>query len=422
MKKNIIQVDEIPMEVPQDTTFEITSNNVAYFTHGFFKYPCKFIPQIPRWAINKYAKNNSIVLDPFAGSGTTLVEAVLHGKKAIGVDFDKLSQLLCKTKTKSLSKKQIEIIQKFTDSIFSLEYKRSIALPDLHNLYHWFPKNNIVDLQHLKKCIEENYKKNNDKEIYNFLLVVFASIIRKCSFADDTSPKPYVSTRIKKNPLNVQETFEKTVSTYIKRILNHDVNILGDSEIISDDARKISSPKYKGKVNLAITSPPYINAFDYVRSLRLENAWLGYYGDSNIIDIKKKQIGTETISSKQYLQKIKGIIVKKLALLINQIAKVDKKRAYVVYKFFNDMEENIQQVNKLLNEKGHYVIVVGNSTIRGISVPTHEIIIELAKINGFKCDNLFSYVIKNRYLRIPRGNKGGIIKKDWVIDLAKKNG
>ena len=65
------------------------------------------------------------------------------------------------------------------------------------------------------------------------------------------------------------------------------------------------------------------------------------------------------------------------------------------------------------------MIVVGNSTIRGIDVPTNELLLEIAKINGFDLENMFSYVIKNRYLRIPRSGKGGLIKKDWVIDLVK---
>jgi DNA modification methylase len=422
MTETIIQVQEIPLKVSNNSILEITSNDVGYFTHSFFKYPCKFIPQIPRWAINKYGQGNAIILDPFAGSGTTLVEAVLQGKRSIGVDFDTLSQLLCKTKVKLLSENQIKDIHDFSKEVFSIKKKKSNFLPDLHNIYHWFPEKNVKDLQHLKKSIEEKYKKNNDQEIYNFLLVAFASIIRKCSFADDTSPKPYVSTRVKKNPLGVAEAFEKTITTYIKNIKSFKVDKLGTAEIISEDARDMSPKRYLGKVDLAITSPPYINAFDYVRSLRLENAWLGFYGDSNITNIKKKQIGTESISVNDYSKNIEGVKIKTLANLIKRIAKVDKKRAYVVYKFFIDMEKNIQQVAKLLKDNGHYIIVVGNSTIRDIPVPTHTILKEIAKMNGFKSHNTFSYIIKNRYLRIPRNGKGGLIKKDWIIDLVKSDG
>ena len=422
MSSKAIQVEEIPLEVPENSTLEITSNNITYFTHGFFKYPCKFIPQVPRWAIDKYSNDVSIILDPFAGSGTTLVEAALQGKKAIGVDFDKLSQLLCKTKTKSLSEKQLGLIESFTARVFAPRKKKTGVLPDLHNLYHWFPEKNVVDLQHLKLSIEEFYKSSSDEGVYNFLLVAFASIIRKCSYADAVSPKPYVSTKIQKNPLEVENAFERTVLTNLKSVKTYQVNSLGEVEIISDDARNITSSKYNGKVSLAVTSPPYINAFDYVRSLRLENAWLGFYGDSNIVDIKRKQIGTETIPHEEYSKKPKKVKVEALAKLTDKISRTDRKRAHAIHKFFEDMEKNIRQVNKLLQRDGHYVVVVGNSTIRGEPIPTHQILTELALMNGFKLDNVFSYVIKNRYLRIPRMDKGGFIKKDWIIDLVKVDG
>ena len=94
----------------------------------------------------------------------------------------------------------------------------------------------------------------------------------------------------------------KNVKSYLKNLEQFESVELGKSNIISNDAREIKNRKFDGKVQLAVTSPPYINAFDYVRSLRLENAWLGYYGDKNILDIKQKQIGTETIYKKIILK------------------------------------------------------------------------------------------------------------------------
>lgn len=418
MNENLIPVKEIPPNVKYDSTLEIVSNNVSYFTHGFFKYPCKFIPHIPRWAILKYANEGELVLDPFAGSGTTLVESVLNKRNALGVDFDKFSQLLCKTKTTLLSEYQIKYLNELEEKTGNKSFN-SDFMPDIRNLEHWFPKVNILHLSQLKEKIDYIYEISDDEDIYNFLLVCFASIVRKCSYADDTSPKPYVSSRIKKTPLKVNELFDKTLNSYIKRINEYEGIELGKSQIISDDARNIKSPKYKNKVSLAVTSPPYINAFDYVRSLRLENVWLGFYGDSNILDIKKRQIGTELIPSSVYNEHIELTGNEKLDSIIKKIYIQDKKRAYVVFKFFEDMKLNLIEVKKLLKKDSHYIIVVGNSKIRGIDVPTHEILGDIAKEVGFDLDNQFSYIIKNRYLRIPRSGKGGLIKKDWILDLIK---
>jgi len=145
---------------------------------------------------------------------------------------------------------------------------------------------------------------------------------------------------------------------------------------------------------------------------------LDFYGDSKIIDVKRKQIGTETVSAKDY-QTISETGLKNLDNLIKKIANKDKKRAYIVKKFFGDMDMNLNAVKRLLKKDGHYIIVIGNSRIRDIEIPTNEILIDIAKLNGFKFVNMFSYVIKNRYLRIPRSGKGGLIKKDWIIDLVK---
>ena len=203
---SVIQVNEIPCAIKSDSTFEINSTNVSYFTHGLFKYPCRFIPQIPRWAIQQYSKPDDLVLDPFAGSGTTLVEAVLNQRVGLGVDFDKFSQLLCKVKTTKYDEKLLTKINNIATN-FKIQAKTNRDfLPDLHNLSHWFPEQNISKLSSLLGEIEQY---SFDKKCYNFLLVCFASSIRKCSYADAVSPKPYVSTRIHKTPLDVKDVFSK---------------------------------------------------------------------------------------------------------------------------------------------------------------------------------------------------------------------
>ena len=67
----MISVKNLPNigKIEKNETYEILTKNVGYFTHSFFKYPAKFIPQIPSWAINNFTEENDIVLDCFAGSG-----------------------------------------------------------------------------------------------------------------------------------------------------------------------------------------------------------------------------------------------------------------------------------------------------------------------------------------------------------------
>ena len=89
MKKGILQIDSIPIIVEENSILEITTRDVGYFTHSFFKYPCKFIPQVPKWAIEKYTKENDLVLDCFAGSGTTGAAAREQKRNWILIEQDK---------------------------------------------------------------------------------------------------------------------------------------------------------------------------------------------------------------------------------------------------------------------------------------------------------------------------------------------
>ena len=106
--QELIYVKElIPTEIKRGSILNISTKEVTSFTHGFHKYPAKFIPQIPKWAIGKYINGNEgrTILDPFCGSGTTLVEGLLANHNVIGIDIDPLSSLISKTKVTPVNPK-----------------------------------------------------------------------------------------------------------------------------------------------------------------------------------------------------------------------------------------------------------------------------------------------------------------------------
>lgn len=427
--KKIINVQEIPLnKIPFKATFSIASNGITDFTHGFFKYPCKFIPHIPRWAINYYlGKKEGVVLDPFCGSGTTLVESALAGKVALGIDYDPFSQLLSRVKSTKLSKKGIKTLREDIPPLIQKYERSNIKVgppPEIPNVDLWFDKRTIDEMNRLRWMIKNYSEEVNNKKIENFLKLCLGAIVRKVSLADDQSPKPYVSRKIKKKPELVFQTFADAFNKYIERIESFSQFAKGNGGIIiGSDARAIDKKqiiKYASKgVDLVITSPPYINAFDYSRTLKLENFWLDLITPSQLAEYRKKQIGTEYITSSEYKDRPPISEINMLNPILEKIYRGDKKRASVVYKFFEDMKKNISEVFLCLKKGGVYCIIIGDSEIRHINVPTHEILIEIVKTIGFKIDLLFSYIIKNRYLRFPRNGRGGYISKDWVIALRK---
>ena len=126
-------------DINNDDVYEIASKK-NYYTHAFFKYPARFIPEIPNWFLRNFTKEKEVILDCFCGSGTSLVEAVLMNRVPLGIDFDPLSQLLTNTKTKHLKKNEIQFIKDTYKEL--IQPCMETSYPDIENLDHWFNKKN----------------------------------------------------------------------------------------------------------------------------------------------------------------------------------------------------------------------------------------------------------------------------------------
>ena len=413
--------ESLPIDISEGTIFVINQPNPNSYTHGFFKYPCKFIPEIPRWALRKYLgekPESKTVLDPFAGSGTTLLEASINGIESVGTEIDEIAKLLIKVKTTVLSNEDIAEIEFFCEKIIDelnnkLYDNNCIILPEINNLEHWFNEENLNDLGYLYYQITELSNEN----IRDFLKICMASIIKKVSNADDISPKPYVSKKVIKTPPSVAKTFTEVVKRYLggmKKLMECNlarVRVEGDA---------LHIPCEDGSIDLAITSPPDINAFDSVRTLRLENLWLNLDTENGLREKKKQYVGTESINVPNEEKNIDIISDSKLLSdYYSIISKVDKKRALIMKKFFEEMKTNLTEVYRSLKASGVYVIVVGNSSIRNTIVETWRVLQEIAEQIGYKYELHFSYEILNPYIRIPRGEKGGIIGVDHILVLRK---
>lgn len=416
---NYITVEKLPKDIEFGETYIIAQTNPNTYSHSFFKYPCRFIPEIPRWAIQKYLSGieNASVFDPFSGSGTTLLESIINGYDAYGTEIDNIAKLIIKVKTTPFCQEKLdEIVAEYNKVITNVDTsKKPKKLPAINNLEHWFTKDAIAKLSEIKKNIDNV----EDKDIHDFLSVCFVSIIKRVSNADDVSPKPYVSNKIIKNPPDTLKEFSSTFTKYFEGIKElSSLSITKKALIIKGDALKF---EYEGQFDLAITSPPYINAFDYARTMRLENLWLNTMTENELREKKKDYVGTETIKVVEEERKLE--ILKKSSILhsyYEQIFEKDKKRALIVKKFFEDMEDNLRNVYEYLKPGGHYMIVIGNSSIRNVEVESWRVLQQISELVGFKTETYFNYLIQNPYIRIPRGNKGGKINIDHVLVLKKE--
>lgn len=381
------------------------------------RYPCRSVAYVPRILLNTAMEENGTpltVLDPFMGSGTTAVESLALGCQPFGLEVDPFARLISDVSTFNYSELQLAEI----DEAYALICNRfkdikgnQKLLPSTTNIQYWFEKENLLDLLKLKTIILEQVESNTSKR---FLLVVMADIIRACSKAERQSLKPYISKRFSKKRADVLTTFKKAFSIYRSSI--EDKWIKGTPRGINwleGDATKFRSEK---SIDIAITSPPYINAMDYVRCIKLESSWIDTGDDYIFRSVRELQLG-ESVRAKQVELDDSTLSLSKP--FIEYLKEVDPSRYRTVLAYFQDMLDNIRCVYAALKPNGQYHIIVGNSVIRGEEIPTHEVLGELARSVGFTWDGYFTYPIKDHRTSLPRQNKGGKILNEHVISLRK---
>lgn len=429
----------IPNDIEKNTILNILTRDVNTHTHGFHKYPAKFIPHIPKWAITKYLNGNKdkFVLDPFCGSGTTLVESVLAGYNAIGVDIDPLSAMISKVKTTRVDRNELTRIANWLVKGIKMKRKGTFE-PDCETIEHWFTKNAIKKLSSIRTLINqipETFGASKKvKDVQDLLLICFSSIIRRVSNADNESQKTYVSHTKVKDPEEVNSLFFSQLHLFVERTIKFTeiTSARARSKVVVSSSATSLEEKIKGQqIDLAITSPPYIKAIDYIYNQMVELFWIG---DLFAMQTQTKQnekkiqyIGNKQISKSEFYNytpynTILGIekLDEKLQEVYDTDRKNGHKHSYVTFKYFSEMEKHFAEIAKCLSRKTHYVMVVGDSNVSDVFFDTADFLIDIAERNGFKITNKWGYKIKNRFMRFDRKGRGGIIEIDWVLDFEKK--
>lgn len=437
-KKYKIVKETIPLEIKENTILDIVTSNVNTYTHGFHKYPAKFIPHIPKWAINKYLsdKINKTILDPFCGSGTTLVESILAGNNTIGIDIDPLSALISKVKTTRVDKSELNKIAKWLIQQINTNPKGTFK-PDCERIEHWFTIDAIEKLSAIRTLINQIPELFGDnkkvRDIQDLFIVCFSSIIRRVSNADNQSQKTYVSGTKLKNPEEVYTVFLSQIKLFVERVIEFTTftNASSKSEVIvSSSALSLKNKLSNHQIDLVVTSPPYIKAVDYIYNQMVELFWIGdlFEMQTQTKQNKKKKnyIGNKQIFKKEYSKYTPyntvlsiDILDSKLQEIFNTDKKNGHKHSYVTFKYFAEMEKHFVEMGLCLIPNTHYIMVVGESNVSDIFIDTADFLIEIAERNGFKLVNKWGYKIKNRYMRFNRKGRGGIIEIDWVLDFIK---
>lgn len=419
---------EIPLDIKEGTLISIERQTpMKIYSFGF--QPAKSIPEIPRWFLEKYGKRSQAVLEPFAGGGTTIIEAIQHQASVYWLDYQPLSRLICHVKTTLCSLREIMAESERILRIASIQENAPETI-NFTNRDFWFQEPVREGLEILREQIL-----NSGKSSQAVLWLAFASTVRKTSNMNDGMLLAARRSRFEEIPqrdrLDVFKYFKFYLNKAIEAIQEwHPFlkNYLAEvKELPLADARRITG---NFQWDAVVTSPPYINAIDYVWAAKFELHWLGMVkSDRDRLNLYSQEIGTERVSKKE-CQELGRTGYKNLDRLIEDIYTAKKYqaskgqnqlRARVVYKYFMDMKSHFKSCYNHLKQGGYYCFSIGDvSKICGVEIPVASILTEIASEVGFRPEFNFHLLLKNRQLNLPRNvDWAGTIKHDTIVVLEK---
>lgn len=408
-----------------DSTWDFRTADTKTFTHCFHNYPAMMIPQVAGRLMDKYGKAGDLLLDPYCGTGTSLVESNLRGINAVGNDLNPLACLIAKTKTTVLNLQTLDLYLKdFNNFQFAKRFgceSKQIEIPDFPNIDFWFGENVKFDLGQIKYYISEI----TGSEIQNFFKVAFSETVRDCSLTRNSEFKLYRMTeeqraRFQPDVFGVMEaklarnrrgleSFQSQKKSNAKTILVS-VNSSGQ-----DFSGKLPFQEF----DLIVTSPPYGDSrttVAYGQFSRLSNQWLGFANANQIDNLLmggKQKTESLNFDSSALNQKIK------------QISAKDEKRAAEVASFYFDYRQSINNVASLIKAGGFACYVVGNRKVKGVTIPTDEITADFFTANGFSHLETIVRNIPNK--RMPAknsptnvtGEKDVTMSQEFIVVLQK---
>jgi DNA modification methylase len=425
--------------------------------HYIHPYPGKIFPYIPAFLLSvpQLCPADGIILDPFSGSGTILLESIIHPlfkRDAYGVEINPLGRLISKVKTTPLLEEEIE---KRAKSIVEKLSCKDLSLTDnrfFENISFWFSPRSIKRLSNLAVHIDDL----KDDDYKDFFYLCFSSIIRRVSLADPFIPPPVKLNinKYKKSPdkfkflqeysqiaqnANIKNLIKAAVSqNKVKILILNDVgnthNSISAASIIWDNAKSINRGKLSLKgnlhkkysrrlkdysIDLIITSPPYLTAQKYIRTHKLEIQWLDMLSNEAICALQENIVGAERVSYKRF-NTSDSIGVSSIDTLISWVISRSRERAAAIFCYFEDMKKALIEMRRVLKNRGFCVIVVGNNHVLGKYIETHKLLTDLSIDVGFELKVILKDMIRGRGMITKRHNSGGLIKEEYVIVLQNR--
>ena len=355
----------------RDLVPEIPST--TYATFGLYKYPAKFIPQVIAYALKAYAQPGMSVFDPFAGYGTVGTVARIYDHDYELWDLNPLLGHLHPIAVMPAPEVDADRL------IGEMRAHREPFVPDWLNVAYWYPESFLPLLSEAWGF----YHSLDDEDLKKILLIPLIKTTRKFSYNDERRQKLSRSTIAQRKMAELEqedwrEVFFQKVRYGVNRILagQGEYKGFGPGQVRSTVKAGIDglTTQLQKSHDILITSPPYLQAQEYIRASKMDLFWLGYSEDA-IRELGKREFPYQDvpaipIHSATYYECLKDIWEPHMIRLFERYF-------FGVLGTLSRLQESISK---------HLLLFVGPATVRGKPIPIDRIFIEHFEALGWNHD------------------------------------
>jgi tRNA G10 N-methylase Trm11 len=388
-------------------------------------FPARMAPGIALEALGE-SDETLRVLDPMAGSGTVLAVARAKGHRAFGVDLDPLAVLLAGVWTRTVdadrvNEKAMEVLDRAKSAFPSLRSGKAYPVASDEEtrkfVRYWF------DDYTRRQCaaLSDRIRRVRDEATRDVLWCGFSRlIITKCAGAslamDLSHSRPHKEfTYAPVKPFN---RFVAAVETVVENCPQRGAEPVGPPTVVKQgDARKLDIEA--DSIDLVLTSPPYLNAIDYMRCSKFSLVWMGHTV-SDLRQIRAGSVGTEV----SLAEALEAPWVKSLMKQLRLKPALSTRDQALLARYVWDMGQALAEVSRVLRSKGRAVYVVGDCTSRGTFIRNSSIVSAVAQAHGLSLVSRHSRALppNRRYLPPPREGTAtldGRLRREVVVVLKK---
>ncbi len=384
----------------------------------------------------------ALVLDPFCGVGTTLVQAVLRGHHAIGFEINPYAALAARAKLNALCTDLVEldaaiaVMQQDSTRWRQAAAPTQVVPPPLKSRIPFFSP--AVERQVLHALAHINGIRS--ALIADLFRAAFGAVM--VSFSNYSYEPSLGSRPAAGKPLIEDADVGRVLLGKLRQMRMdiawlhqemQDVERCGTGRVVNADFFSANSQLPAGTVDLVVTSPPYMNNYHYVRNTRPQLYWLDF------ITSPQEQRHLEDKNFGQYWQTVRGAEPLTLTFehphlerIVRQLreTRVDKGAyggpgwANYVTAYFNDCFHFVSALVRVLARNGVAVVVIGNSIIQGLNIETERILGEVAEMQGLLLEGVHCIREKRAGASITRssvrrGRQSSAVLSEFAVILRK---